>query len=204
MYCIINKNFGIVARIDRSDWKEYMAARMFRSVKEGLEFMSLQSDAQLADIYRRRFSQDTKVVDNLYNYISSSDPKAASQFIEKDEFALLKKQYKQDCKDYAEPWKLWQVRNKEFRGNFTQCSIKPMFLPFNEYKRLQTYFVLVGDIVYEYAYENSAWDKEWFDKGVASFSLKELEQKYNLLASKVKESNKQPGGYFYNVTNISL
>lgn len=32
----------------------------------------------------------------------------------------------------------------------------------------------------------------WFDKGVASFSLKELEQKYNLLASKVKESNKQP------------
>lgn len=67
-----------------------------------------------------------------------------------------------------------------------------MFLPFNEYKRLQTYFVLVGNIIYEYAYENSAWDHEWFDKGVASFSLKELEQKYNLLVSKVKESNKQP------------
>lgn len=49
-------------------------------------------------------------------------------------------------------------------------------LPFNEYKRLQTYFV---DIVYEYVYKN-----RWFDKGVASFSLKELEQKYNLLASK--------------------
>ena len=195
MYCIINENFGIVARIDRSDWKEYMAALMFRSVEEGLDFMSLQSDAQLADIYRRKFSQDTKILGRaeLSNYISSSDPNAASQFREKDEFALLlKKQYKQDCKDYAEPWKLWQVRNKEFRGNFAQCSIKPMFLPFNEYKRLQTYFVLVGDMVYEYVYENSAWDKEWFDKGVASFSLKELEQKYNLLVSKVKESNKQP------------
>ena len=192
MYCIINENFGIVARIDRSDWKEYMAARMFKSVEEGLEFMSLQSDAQLADIYRRKFSQDTKVVDNLYNYISSSDPKAASQFVEKDEFAELKKQYKQDCEQYSEPWKLWQVRNKEFKGNFAQCSIKPMFLSFNEYKRLQTYFVLVGDIVYEYAYENSEWDKGWFDKGVASFSLQELEEKYNFLANKVEESNKQP------------
>lgn len=194
MYCIINENFGIVARIDRPDWKEYMAERMFKSVEEGLDFMSLQSDAQLADIYRRKFSQDTKVLvrDELSSYISSSDPNAASQFREKDEFALLKKQYKQDCKDYAEPWKLWQVRNKEFRGNFAQCSIKPMFLPFNEYKRLQTYFVLVGDIVYEYIYENSAWDKEWFDKGVASFRFEDLEQKYNFLANKVKESDKRP------------
>ena len=194
MYCIINENLGIVARIDRSDWKEYMAERMFKSVEEGLEFMSLQSDAQLADIYRRKFSQDTKVVDSkeLCDYISSNDPNAASQFREKDEFALLKKQYKKDCKDYAEPWKLWQVKTKNSNANFSQCSIKPMFLPFNEYKRLQTYFVLVGDIVYEYIYKNSAWDNEWFDKGVASFSLKELEQKYNLLASKVKESNKQP------------
>lgn len=195
MYCIINENFGIVARIDREDWKEYMAERMFKSVEEGWEFMSLQSDSELADIYRRKFSKDTKLIldrAKLSNYISSSDPNAASQFIEKDEFAILKKQYKKDCKDYPEPWKLWQVRNKEFRGNFTQCSIKPMFLPFNEYKRLQTYFVLVGGMVYEYIYENSVWDKEWFDKGVASFSLKELEQKYNLLANKVKESNKQP------------
>ena len=194
MYCIINENFGIVARIDRSDWKEYMAECMFRSVGEGLEFMSLQSDAELADIYRRKFSQDTKVVDSkeLCDYISSNDLNAASQFREKDEFALLKKQYKKDCKDYPEPWKLWQVRNKEFRGNFTQCSIKPMFLPFNEYKRLQTYFVLVGDIVYEYPYENSIWDHEWFDKGVASFNLEDLEQKYNFLENKVKESNKQP------------
>lgn len=79
-------------------------------------------------------------------------------FIEKDEFALLKKQYKKDCEDYAESWKLWQVKTKNSNANFTQCSIKPMFLPFNEYKRLQTYFVLVGDIVYEYVYKNSAWD----------------------------------------------
>lgn len=194
MYCIINENFGIVARIDRSDWKEYMAARMFRSVGEGLEFILLQSDAQLADIYRRKFSQDTKVLvrAELSNYISSSDPNAASQFREKDEFALLKKQYKEDCENYSEPWKLWQLRNKDYKGNFTQCSIAPMFLSFNEYRRLTPYFVLVGDTVYEYAYENSAWDKEWFDKGVANFSLKELEQKYNLLVSKVKESNKQP------------
>jgi len=194
MYCIINENFGIVARIDRPDWKEYMAARMFRSVEEGLEFMSLQSDAQLADIYRRKFSQDTKVLDRaeLSNYISSSDPNAASQFREKDEFALLKKQYKQDCKDYAEPWKLWQVRNKGSKDDFIQCSIPTMFLSSNEYRRLTSYFVLVGNIIYEYEYENSALDHEWFDKGVASFSLKELEQKYNLLASKVKESNKQP------------
>ena len=196
MYCIINENFGIVARIDRPDWKEYMAARMFRNVEEGLDFMSLQSDAQLADIYRRKFSQDTKVLvrAELSNYISSSDPNAASQFIEKDEFAILKKQYEQDCKKYSEPWKLWQIRNKEFKGNFTQCSIKPMFLSFNEYRRLQTYFVLVDDMVYEYVYENSAWDKEWFDKGVASFSLKELEQKYNLLANKVKKSVKHAIG----------
>ena len=194
MYCIINKNFGIVARIDRSDWKEYMAARMFRSVEEGLDFMSLQSDAQLADIYRRKFSQDTKVLGRaeLSNYISSSDPNAGSQFREKDEFALLRKQYKQDCEDYAEPWKLWRVRNKGFKSNFTQCSIKPMFLPFNEYRRLTPYFVLVGDMVYEYAYENSIWDNEWFDKGVASFFLKELEQKCNFLANKVKQSNKRP------------
>lgn len=195
MYCIINETFGIVARIDRSDWKEYMAARMFKSVEEGLEFMSLQRDAQLADIYRRKFSTDTKLIldmAKLSNYISSSDPNAASQFREKDEFALLRKQYKKDCEHYAEPWKLWQVKTKNSNANFTQCSIKPMFLSFNEYRRLTTYFVLVGDMVYEYAYENSEWDNEWFDKGVASFSLKELEQKYNLLVNKVKESNKQP------------
>ena len=195
MYCIINENFGIVARIDRSDWKEYMAERMFKSVEEGLEFMSLQSDEQLADIYRRKLSQDTKLIldrTELSNYISSSDPNAASQFREKDEFALLKKQYKQDCKDYAEPWKLWQVRNKGSKDDFIQCSIPTMFLSSNEYRRLTSYFVLVGNIIYEYEYENSALDHEWFDKGVASFSLKELEQKYNLLASKVKESNKQP------------
>lgn len=194
MYCIINENFGIVARIDRPDWKEYIAARMFRSVEEGLDFMSFQSDAQLADIYRRKFSQDTKILSRteLSNYISSSDPSAASQFREKDEFALLKKQYKKDCKDYPEPWKLWQVRNKSSGDDFTQCSIAPMFQPFNDYRRLTPYFVLVGDIVYEYAYENSRWDHEWFDKGVASFSLKELEQKYNFSANKVKKSDKQP------------
>lgn len=195
MYCIINENFGIVARIDREDWKEYMAERMFKSVEEGLEFMSLQSDEQLADIYRRKLSQDTKLIldrTELSNYISSSDPNAASQFREKDEFALLKKQYKQDCKDYAEPWKLWQVRDKGSKDDFIQCSIPPMFLSSNEYRRLTPYFVLVGDIVYEYAYENSAWDREWFDKGVASFFLKELEKKYNFLANKVKESVKQP------------
>ena len=195
MYCIINENFGIVARIDRSDWKEYMAARMFRSVEEGLDFMSLQSDSELADIYRRKFSKDTKLIldrAKLFSYISSSDPNAASQFIEKDEFALLRKQYKQDCEDYAEPWKLWQVKNKSSGDDFTQCSIAPMFQPFNDYRRLTPYFVLVGDIVYEYAYENSRWDNEWFDKGVASFSLQELEEKYNFLANKVEESNKQP------------
>ena len=194
MYCIINENFGIVARIDHPDWKEYMAARMFKSMEEGLEFMSSQSDSQLADIYRRKFSQDTKIINpkELYNYVDSRDPSAASDFIEKDEFALLKKQYKEDCENYSEPWKLWQVRNKDYKGNFTQCSIAPRFLSFNEYKRLPTYFVLIDDIVYEYVYENNAWDNEWFDKGVASFSLKELERKYNLLANKVKQSNKRP------------
>ena len=194
MYCIINENFGIVARIDRPDWKEYMAARMFRSVEEGLEFMSLQSDAQLADIYRRKFSQDTKVLDRaeLSNYISSSDPNAASQFREKDEFALLKKQYKQDCEDYAEPWKLWQVKTKDSNANFKQCLIPPMFLSSNEYRRLTPYFVLVGNIIYEYGYENSRWDSEWFDKGVASFRFEDLEQKYNFLVDKVKKTNKQP------------
>lgn len=186
MYCIINENFGIVARIDRRDWKEYMAERMFRSVGEGLEFMSLQSDAKLADIYRRKFSQDTKVVDDLYNYISSSDPSAASQFIEKDEFAILKKQYAQDCKDYPEPWKLWQVRGKEFKGNFTQCSIKPMFLKFNEYRRLQTYFVLVEDTIYEYVYNDTDWDKEWFTGGVASFTKEYLIKRLAALRSKVE------------------
>lgn len=194
MYCIINENLGIVARIDRSDWKEYMAARMFKSMEEGLEFMSLQSDSQLADIYRRKFSQDTKVVDrkDLPNYVNSSNSLAASQFMEKDEFALLKKQYEQDCKDYAEPWKFWQVRNKGSKGNFTQCSFDPMFSLFNEYRRLTPYFVLVGDIIYAYVYENSTWDHEWFDKGVASFNLEDLEQKYNFLANKVKESDKLP------------
>lgn len=195
MYCIINENFGIVARIDRSDWKEYMAARMFRSVEEGLEFMSLQSDVQLADIYRRKFSQDTKIVTGkslLSKYVDSSDPSAASDFIEKDKFALLKKQYKEDCENYSEPWKLWQLRNKDYKGNFTQCSIAPRFLSFNEYKRLPTYFVLIDDIVYEYVYENNTWDNEWFDKGVASFDLQELKEKYNYMLNKVKESNKQP------------
>lgn len=194
MYRIISESFGIETRIDRSDWKEYMAARMFRSMEEGLEFMSLQSDAQLADIYRRKFSQDTKILGRaeLSNYISSSDPNAASQFREKDEFALLRKQYKQDCEDYAEPCKLWQVKTKNSKDDFTQCSIPPMFLSSNEYRRIATYFVLVGDIVYEYIYENSAWDKEWFDKGVASFRFEDLEQKYNFLANKVKESDKRP------------
>lgn len=79
-------------------------------------------------------------------------------FIEKDEFALLKKQYKKDCEDYAEPWKLWQVKTKNSKDDFKQCSIPPMFLSSNEYRRITTYFVLVGDIVYEYLYKNSAWD----------------------------------------------
>lgn len=200
MYCIINENFGIVARIDRSDWKEYMAKHIFTNVEVGLDFMSFHDDAKLADIYRRKFSQDTKVLvrAELSNYISSSDPNAAPQFREKDEFALLKKQYKQDCKDckdckdYAEPWKLWQVRNKGSKDDFKQCLIPPMFHSSNEYRRITTYFVLVGDMVYKYIYENSAWDNEWFDKGVASFSLKELEQKCNFLANKVKQSNKRP------------
>lgn len=195
MYCIINAILGIVARIDRPDWKEHMAASLFKDVKEGLEFMSSQSDAQLAHIYRQKFSQDSKRIPNrsdlFTTYISSSDPSAASQFIKKDEFVELKKQYTQDCENYLEPWKLWQVKQKNF-GDFAQCSVKPMFVPFNEYRRLTTYFVLVGDMVYEYVYENSEWDNEWFNKGVASFSLEELEQKYNLLVDKVRKSDKRP------------
>ena len=163
MYCIINENFGIVARIDRSDWKEYMAKHIFTNVEVGLDFMSFHDDAQLADIYR---------------------------FVEKDEFALLRKQYKQDCEDYAEPWKLWQVRNKGSKDDFIQCSIPLMFLSSNEYRRITIYFVLVGDIVYEYVYENNTWDNEWFDKGVASFDLQELKEKYNYMLNKVKKSVK--------------
>lgn len=57
-YCVTSRRFGIVSKIDRSDWKEYMAEKHSPwSVEEGLRWVEcLGNDAE--DHYRRCYSQD--------------------------------------------------------------------------------------------------------------------------------------------------
>lgn len=58
-YCLISLKHGIVARIDRPDWKEFMASKHQPSnPEEGLKWVSLLGN-RAADHYRRVYSQDT-------------------------------------------------------------------------------------------------------------------------------------------------
>ena len=58
-YCRISNRHGIVSRIDRSDWKEYMAKKHSPwSIEAGMEWVSfLGTNAE--DHYRRCYSKDT-------------------------------------------------------------------------------------------------------------------------------------------------
>lgn len=58
-YCIVSRRFGCISRIDRPDWKEYMA-KMHKpwSVEEGLEWVECLGDIGAEDHYRRVYSKD--------------------------------------------------------------------------------------------------------------------------------------------------
>jgi hypothetical protein len=48
--------YGILARVDREDWKEVLEKHLGRELPENYEF---SADEGWADIYRRTLSQDT-------------------------------------------------------------------------------------------------------------------------------------------------
>lgn len=58
-YCVTSRKFGIVSRIDRPDWKEYMAKQQRPwSLKEGLEWVEALGEQDAEDFYRRCYSKD--------------------------------------------------------------------------------------------------------------------------------------------------
>lgn len=62
-YCIISRKFHLASRIDRIDWKEYMAKQHSPwSLEDGLAWTRHFSDVELADHYRRVVSNDTITV----------------------------------------------------------------------------------------------------------------------------------------------
>jgi hypothetical protein len=62
-YCRTSNRFGLVSRIDRADWKEYMAKRHSPWSKEdGLRWVAALGHAGAEDHYRRIYSTDTVTV----------------------------------------------------------------------------------------------------------------------------------------------
>ena len=58
-YCVTSRKFGLVSRIDRDDWKEYMALLYSPwSLKVGMDWVSVLGDGA-EDHYRRCYSTDT-------------------------------------------------------------------------------------------------------------------------------------------------
>lgn len=63
-YAIVSRRHRIAARIDRPDWKEYMAKQHCPwDEKEGLGWVKSLGYQAAADYYRRVYSKDTLQID---------------------------------------------------------------------------------------------------------------------------------------------
>ena len=58
-YRITSRKYGLVSRIDREDWKEYMAEQHAPwDIREGRKWVNILGDRSAADHYRRVYSKD--------------------------------------------------------------------------------------------------------------------------------------------------
>ena len=58
-YRITSRKYGIISRIDRDDWKDYMAEQHAPwDIEEGRKWVRLLGDRTAADHYRRVYSKD--------------------------------------------------------------------------------------------------------------------------------------------------
>lgn len=71
-YCVVSRKHKTVSRIDRPDWREYMAAKHAPWDPMG-EGMAWARTSGSADHYRRLYSKDTKIVTDLGAYPSSGE-----------------------------------------------------------------------------------------------------------------------------------
>jgi hypothetical protein len=59
-YRIVSRKYGIIARIDRPDWKEFLAEEHAPwDIEEGRDWVAALGDRRAADYYRRVYSKDT-------------------------------------------------------------------------------------------------------------------------------------------------
>lgn len=59
-YRITSRKYGMISRIDRDDWKEYMAEKHAPwDIEEGRKWVRVLGDLHAADHYRRVYSKDT-------------------------------------------------------------------------------------------------------------------------------------------------
>lgn len=59
-YRIVSRKYGTIARIDRDDWKEFMAQEHAPwDIEEGRKWVRTMGDRSAADHYRRVYSKDT-------------------------------------------------------------------------------------------------------------------------------------------------
>ena len=60
-YRVVSRKYGMISRIDRKDWKEYMAKQHapWDAEGEGIKWVQLLGDRAAADHYRRVYSKDT-------------------------------------------------------------------------------------------------------------------------------------------------
>jgi len=58
-YCVISRKYGMVSRIDRSDWKEHMAKEHSPwDINDGLKWIMCMGERDSEDQYRRCYSKD--------------------------------------------------------------------------------------------------------------------------------------------------
>jgi hypothetical protein len=74
-YRRVSNKYCIVSRVDREDWKEYMAHRHAPwDFDEGMRLVNMIGNANAAGYYRRAISSDTLTVDNeVYKLMKSSN-----------------------------------------------------------------------------------------------------------------------------------
>lgn len=59
-YRITSRKYGLISRIDRDDWKEFMAEQHAPwDIEEGRKWIRAMGDLHAADQYRRVYSKDT-------------------------------------------------------------------------------------------------------------------------------------------------
>src|ERR1039458_9705438 len=59
-YRIVSRKYGMISRLDRDDWKEYMAEKHAPwDIEEGRKWVRALGDLHAADHYRRVYSKDT-------------------------------------------------------------------------------------------------------------------------------------------------